>query len=511
MKYRGIFINDENPALGTWAPAHFGPGRAPGHEGGFNADFYAKVFEVLLRLKANYLWPAVWGRAFAEDDPRNHARAKEYGIVMGTSHEAPMMRGIEEWNRHAVPAVRDSAGTVVTPGHDPYGGTGEWSFRRNADALKAYWRDGIRRMADQDFEGVVTLGMRGNGDTSLPDGDGVELMREIIDAQRTIIAEVTGRDPASVPQVWTLYKEVQRYWDRGLRAPDDVTVVLTDDNWGNIRKHPDPAEPARPGGYGLYYHFDYVGAGRNYKWVDTANLPNLWDQLHQAHAYGNHGLWVTNVGDLKGNELPTEFFLDYAWNPGRWDAPGALGEWEGRYARQNFGAGQAAAIAEVLATYGQLQSRRKPELLNRRITLDPASGAVVYDDRATPSTAVNSSRSHRSGGRSRLGPGASRDGCRTRRGTRGSSWSATRSRRRPTCTSCGRPSSRTCSTPPRAGRRRTTWPRRRRRHWNGTSRSPNASTTASRAANGRASRRSRTSTTAMWRAMARTRAGSSRS
>ncbi|MFJ9356779.1 glycosyl hydrolase 115 family protein [Streptomyces mirabilis] len=384
VKYRGIFINDENPALGTWAPAHFGPGRAPGHEGGFNADFYAKVFEVLLRLKANYLWPAVWGRAFAEDDPRNHARAKEYGIVMGTSHEAPMMRGIEEWNRHAVPAVRDSAGTVVTPGHDPYGGTGEWSFRRNADALKAYWRDGIRRMADQDFEGVVTLGMRGNGDTSLPDGDGVELMREIIDAQRTIIAEVTGRDPASVPQVWTLYKEVQRYWDRGLRAPDDVTVVLTDDNWGNIRKHPDPAEPARPGGYGLYYHFDYVGAGRNYKWVDTASLPNLWDQLHQAHAYGNHGLWVTNVGDLKGNELPTEFFLDYAWNPGRWDEPGALGEWEKRYARQNFGAGQEAAIAEVLATYGQLQSRRKPELLNRRITLDPASGAVVYDDRATP-------------------------------------------------------------------------------------------------------------------------------
>ena len=119
VKYRGIFVNDENPALGTWAPAFFGPGKAPGHPGGFNADFYAKVFEVLLRLKANYLWPAVWGRAFAEDDPENHARAKAFGIVMGTSHEAPMMRGIEEWNRHAVPAVRDSAGNVVTPGSDP--------------------------------------------------------------------------------------------------------------------------------------------------------------------------------------------------------------------------------------------------------------------------------------------------------------------------------------------------------------------------------------------------------
>ncbi|QFQ99777.1 glycosyl hydrolase [Streptomyces phaeolivaceus] len=395
VRYRGIFINDENPALGTWAPAYFGPGKAPGHPGGFTADFWAKVFEVLLRLKGNYVWPAVWGRAFAEDDPENHARAKEYGIVMGTSHEAPMMRGIEEWNRHAVPAVRDASGNVVTPGRDPYGGTGEWSYRRNAEAVRAYWRDGVRRMVEQDFEGVVTLGMRGNGDTSLPDGDGIELMREIIAAQRRIIEEETGRPASETPQVWTLYKEVQRYWDRGLRAPDDVTVVLTDDNWGNIRKHPDPGEPVRPGGYGLYYHFDYVGVGRNYKWVDTANLVNLWEQLHEADAYGNHGLWVVNVGDLKGNELPTEFFLNFAWNPGRWGLED-LGEWERRFARQNFGEAVAGEIAEVLSAYGQLQARRKPELLNRRITVAEGAGEavpeavpeaapeIVYDDQETP-------------------------------------------------------------------------------------------------------------------------------
>ncbi|WP_406439476.1 glycosyl hydrolase 115 family protein [Streptomyces sp. NBC_00631] len=369
VKYRGFFLNDENPALGTWAPAYFGPGKAPGYPGGFNADFYARVFEVLLRLKGNYLWPAVWGRAFAEDDPENHRRASAYGVVMGTSHEAPMMRGIEEWNRHA-------AG-----GTDPYGGTGEWSYLRNAEAIRAYWRAGIQRMVDEGFEGVVTLGMRGNGDTGLPDGDGIELMQEIIAAQRKIIEEVTGKPAAETPQVWTLYKEVQRYWDRGLRAPDDVTVVLTDDNWGNIRKHPSPQEP-RGGGYGLYYHFDYVGAGRNYKWVDTANLRNVWDQLHQAHAYGNHGLWVANVGDLKGNELPTEFFLDYAWNPDRWSFD-RLGEWERRYARQNFGVAVAREIAELLARYGQLQARRKPELLNRRITLSD-TGQVVYDDQQTP-------------------------------------------------------------------------------------------------------------------------------
>ncbi|MDV9170186.1 glycosyl hydrolase 115 family protein [Streptomyces sp. W16] len=385
VKYRGFFINDENPALGTWAPAYFGPGKAPGYPGGFTADFYARVFEVLLRLKGNYLWPAVWGRAFAEDDPENHRRASEYGIVMGTSHEAPMMRGIEEWNRHAVAAVRDSSGVIVTPGHDPYGGTGEWSYRLNSPAIRAYWRAGVQRMVDQGFEGVITLGMRGNGDTSLPDGDGIELMQEIVAAQRQIIEEVTGRPVAETPQVWTLYKEVQRYWDRGLRAPDDVTVVLTDDNWGNIRKHPEQGEGEgegeRAGGFGLYYHFDYVGAGRNYKWVDTANLRNVWEQLHAAYAYGNRRLWVANVGDLKGNELPTEFFLNYAWNPEGWDLA-RLGEWELRYARQNFGAAEARAISEVLAEYGQLQARRKPELLNRRITL--VDGQVVYDDQRTP-------------------------------------------------------------------------------------------------------------------------------
>lgn len=394
VKYRGFFINDENPALGTWAPAYFGPGKAPGFEGGFNADFYARIFEVMLRLKANYLWPAVWGRAFAEDDPLNHATAKAYGVVMGTSHEAPMMRGIEEWNRHAVAAVRDSAGNITTPGHDPYGGTGEWSFRRNAEAIKAYWADGIRRMKDEDFEGVVTLGMRGNGDVSLPDGDGIELMTEIIATQRKLLGEISGKDVTTIPQVWTLYKEVQHYWDRGLRVPDDVTVVLTDDNWANIRKLPDLKNDAREGGYGLYYHFDYVGVGRNYKWVDTASLPNMWDQLHQSVAYGNDGLWITNVGDLKGNELPTQFFLEYAWNPERWNLD-RLPEWEECYARQNFGEKQAAAIAAVLRAYARLQSRRKPELLNRKITLDPAkdpsrdSSAIVYDDEATPFSIVD--------------------------------------------------------------------------------------------------------------------------
>ncbi|HEV7961416.1 MAG TPA: glycosyl hydrolase 115 family protein [Actinoplanes sp.] len=374
VKYRGFFINDENPATGTWAPGYFGRGKAPGYPNGLNAGYYAKVFETMLRLRANYLWPAVWGRAFAEDDPLNHATASFYGVVMGTSHEAPMMRGIEEWNRHAV------------GGTDPYGGTGEWSFRRNADAIKAYWRDGIRRMREQQIEGVVTLGMRGNGDVGLPDGDGIDLMSGIIDSQRQILRD---EGMLGVPQVQTLYKEVQRYWDQGYRPPDDVTVVFCDDNWGNLRKLPDPSLPARSGGYGMYYHFDYVGGGRNYKWADTVNLTNTWEQLHLAYASGVDRLWMVNVGDLKNEELPTQFFLDYAWNPAAWPVQ-RLGEWERQYAAQSFGPALAGAIGDVLGDYGRLQSRRKPELLNRRITLDPAkdpatdSSAVLYDDQGNP-------------------------------------------------------------------------------------------------------------------------------
>ena len=374
VKYRGFFINDENPATGTWAPAYFGPGKAPGYPGGLNAAYYAKVFETMLRLKANYLWPAVWGRAFAEDDPLNHATATLYGVVMGTSHEAPMMRGIEEWNRHAV------------NGTDPYGGNGQWSFVHNADALKAYWRDGAQRMADQDIEGVITLGMRGNGDTSLPDGDGIGLMSSIIDSQRQILKDTGLIDR---PQVQTLYKEVQRYWDEGYRPPDDVTVVFCDDNWGNMRRLPQKADLTRSGGYGMYYHFDYVGVGRDYKWADTANLTNTWEQLHRAYASGVDRLWMANVGDLKNEEVPTQFFLDYAWNPSSIPVTG-LRKWLTAYASESFGPTLAPAVADLLDRYAVLQSRRKPELLNRRITVDPAKdlgtdpSAVLYDDQGNP-------------------------------------------------------------------------------------------------------------------------------
>ena len=381
VKYRGFFINDENPQLARWARATFGPAPNPDHPNGFHQGLYAHVYEVLLRLRGNYLWPAVWGRSLFDDDPRNQSLAAEYGIVMGTSHEAPLMRAQDEWNRYGQP-------------DGPYGGNGAFSFVRNQTAIEKYWIDGLKRM--NGYESLVTIGMRGNGDTGMEDAAGTELMGRIVATQRHLIQQVTGQDPRQVPQVWTLYKEVQEYWAAGMRAPDDVTVIWCDDNWGNLRGLPDLAEPMRSGGYGLYYHFDYVGGARNYKWVDTTLLPNLWEQLHLARWYGVDRVWMVNVGDLKNNEHPLEYFLDYAWDPERLPIE-RLHAWEVQWARENFGAAWAESIAEVLEEYGNLQSRRKPELLNRAVSLDPRfelsqqdeqERAIVYSD-GSPFSLIN--------------------------------------------------------------------------------------------------------------------------
>jgi hypothetical protein len=371
VKYRGFFINDEAPALATWALRTFGPAPNPKRPQGFNHALYAKVFEVLLRLKGNILWPAVWGRSLFDDDPENQRTAADYGVVVGTSHEAPMMRAQDEWNRYG-------------QAEGPYGGNGAFSFVRNEAALRPYWADGIRRNGS--YESLVTMGMRGNGDVGMEDAQGIELMNRIVGAQRAILQEVTGKAPTEIPQVWTLYKEVQRYWDEGMHAPDDVTIVWCDDNWGNLRGLPRQGAAPRSGGYGIYYHFDYVGGGRNYKWVDTAHLPSVWEQLHLAYETGVERLWMVNVGDLKNVEQPLQFFMDYAWAPKALPIE-RLPEWERAWAAQQFGSTPAAAIASIMAQYHQLQSRRKPELLNRVISLDAAhdlvtdpAHAVRYED-----------------------------------------------------------------------------------------------------------------------------------
>ncbi|MFV3129017.1 glycosyl hydrolase 115 family protein [Niveispirillum sp. KHB5.9] len=346
VKYRGIFINDEDPAFSGWAKAKFG---------GINADLYGHVFELLLRLKANYLWPAMWApKAFNDDDPRNMALADEMGVVMGTSHHEPMTRAQHEWHRNKDQGITG----------------GRWDYAANADNLRAFWRGGIERMMSKGdgkgYESLITVGMRGDGDEPMSEDTATRLLETIVADQRKIIADVTGKPPEQTPQLWALYKEVQDYYDHGMRVPDDVTLLFADDNWGQIRRLPvagrDPLD--RAGGYGVYYHFDYVGAPRNYKWLNTNQIAKVWQQMDLAYESGARNIWIVNVGDIKPVEYPLEFFMDMAWNPVAM-TPAALASWPAQWAAQTFGADVAKDIAEVVETYGTYSARRKPELIDQ--------------------------------------------------------------------------------------------------------------------------------------------------
>lgn len=331
VKYRGIFLNDEAPALSGWSKKEFG---------GFNHKFYEKVFELILRLKGNYLWPAMWGSAFNDDDKMNPVLADEYGIVIGTSHHEPLTRAHDEWRRYK---------------------GGKWNYEQNPEQLKAFWESGLKRVADK--EQIITVGMRGDGDEPMTEGTATALLEKIVRDQREIITKVTGKPADQTPQLWALYKEVQSYYDKGMRVPDDVTLLLCDDNWGNIRKLPALTEKPRTGGYGIYYHFDYVGGPRNYKWINTNSIQKIWEQMNLAHQYNANQIWIVNVGDLKPMEFPIQFFLDYAWAPDAIPAE-KLKQYTINWCSRQFGTKYASETAGILETSSKYNSRIKPELLN---------------------------------------------------------------------------------------------------------------------------------------------------
>ncbi|MBZ5582455.1 MAG: glycosyl hydrolase 115 family protein [Acidobacteriia bacterium] len=341
VKYRGIFLNDESPALSGWVQSKYGMTSIQGVVN-MGHEFYARVFELILRLKGNYLWPAMWNNAFNEDDPLNAKLADEYGIVMGTSHHEPMIRAQKEWTRH---------------------GKGPWNYLTNEAVLRQFWEDGIRR--NKDLESIVTIGMRGDGDMPMAGANdmpaNIKLLERIVADQRQMLAGYPSLKEA--PQMWALYKEVQDYYDRGMRVPDDVTLLWCDDNWGDIRRLPTEEERKRKGGAGIYYHFDYVGGPRNYKWLNTNPIPKIWEQMNLALQYDAKRIWIVNVGDLKPMEFPIEFFLNYAWDPQRWSYD-KLGEFTRMWAEREFGPAHAAEIADLMAKYGKYSARRKPELLD---------------------------------------------------------------------------------------------------------------------------------------------------
>ncbi|QDS74967.1 hypothetical protein FKW77_004990 [Venturia effusa] len=288
VKYRGFFINDEAPALSGWAWAKF---RNPKTGVAFGAEFYSHIFELLLRLRANYLWPAMWGSSFNVDDPENQKLADEYGIVMGTSHTEPMMRSTQEQTRFV---------------------NGTWEWDVNNASIKAFMLEGAKRA--KPYESLYTIGMRGNHDTAISGADAIKQLGGIFEAQRQILDTVYG-DAKKVPQVWALYTEVQGYYDNdGLRVPDDVTLLWADDNYGDIRRLPAPSESARSGGAGVYYHFDYVGWPRCYKWINTIQLQKTWEQMTMAYKRNAKNIWLVNVGDIKPLWASREFGSDYAKN-----------------------------------------------------------------------------------------------------------------------------------------------------------------------------------------------------
>ena len=353
VEFRGLFLNDEAPCLTTWVKNTFGT-----NYGG--REFYAKVFELILRLKGNFLWPAMWGWAFYADDPENGKLADKMGVIMGTSHHEPMARNHQEYARHR----RE---------------WGAWNYQTNQARLDQFFREGIERM--KGTEDIVTIGMRGDGDEAMSDKADTKLMERIINNQRRIIKEVTGKPAEKTTQVWALYKEVQDYYDAGLKVPDDVMILISDDNWGDIRRVPvNDKERSRKGGWGIYYHVDYVGAPRNSKWLNVTQTQQMFEQLSLAYDFGIQRMWILNVGDLKPMEYPIQLFMDMAWNPKEYTQQTVTDHTRRFFASvlSGFAADEAASIYNLNCQY---MARVTPEMLDAQTyNIETGEWRQVADD-----------------------------------------------------------------------------------------------------------------------------------
>ncbi|KAF2002039.1 glycoside hydrolase family 115 protein [Amniculicola lignicola CBS 123094] len=348
VKYRGFFINDEAPALTGWAVEKFGKTKygAP-----WNADFYSHVFELLLRLRANYLWPAMWGGMFGVDDIRNQPLADEYAIVMGSSHTEPMMRSTKEWSNF---------------------GKGVWSWPENNASVSEFFVEGAKR--GKNYENVVTVGMRGYHDTAMSADVQTEVLEAVVNAQQEILNDVYG-DASKVPQMWCLYKEVQDYFEAGMSVPEHVTLLWTEDNWQNIRRLPVGNEVERSGGAGVYYHFDYVGDTRNFKWINTIQLQKTLEQMRLAVDRQADRLWIVNVGDIKPYEIPISHWFDIAYDIDAWDEK-SIPKWIEGWATRTFDSEHAKDIASIVDKYSYLANMRKFE------NVEPSSYSILNYEEA---------------------------------------------------------------------------------------------------------------------------------
>ena len=359
VKFRGFFINDEWPAFGNWASKRFG---------GINAKMYRHVFELLLRLKGNYLWPAMWASIFSEQGPglASAQLANELGVVMGMSHHEPCLRHGEEYR-------------YLRGKESIYGDA--WNFISNREGIIKFWIDGLKRSGK--FENVITVGMRGEQDTAIMGRDAtlkdnIELLRDVIKTQKDLIKKNVNEDLEQVPMMLALYKEVEAYFygdktTEGLiksKDLEDIILMLCDDNFGNLRTLPTKEMRSHKGGYGMYYHFDYHGWPVSYEWINSSYLPKVWEQMTTAYEFGIQDLWVVNVGDICTQEFPLSYFLDLAYDFDKWGIS-ALNttekytqQWVDKQFSGYFSKESCSDICEVLTEYTRIAHMRRPEAMN---------------------------------------------------------------------------------------------------------------------------------------------------
>src|SRR5690554_3909921 len=362
VRYRGFFINDEWPAFANWCLKNFG---------GFNAKAYDHVFELLLRLKGNYLWPAMWSARFYDDGPglANAELADEYGVVMGASHHEPCLRQGEEYK--------------YLRGKDSFYGDA-WNFRTNEEGITRFWVDGLKRSGK--FENVITLGMRGEADTSIMGreatlADNINLLRDVLRRQNSLIKKYVNTELSEVPRMLALYKEVEAFFYGDENTPgligseelEDVILMLCDDNFGNLRTLPSKEMRSHIGGYGMYYHFDYHGWPISYEWINSSYLLKIWEQMCTAYDFGVRELWIVNVGDICTQEFPLAYFLDLAYDFERWgtSAVNKTREYTKLWVRKQFGgvcdAADLEKIQHILDGYTKIAHNRRPEAMNAGI------------------------------------------------------------------------------------------------------------------------------------------------
>ena len=361
VRYRGFFINDEWPCYGNWTTKHFGD---------FNAEMYDYVFEFLLRMKGNYLWPAMWSASFPLDGPgsKNEELADIYGVVIGFSHHEPCLRASEEWDK------------VKGPDSE-YGNA--WNFGKNEEGLIKYWRDALKRSGK--YEKLITIGMRGERDSSMLGDessveDNINQLKDIIRKQRQLIKENVNENLEEVPQVLALYKEVEAYFygDEKIKGLKDweelenVICMLCEDNFGHMRTLPTEEMRRRKGGFGMYYHFDYHGGPISYEWVDSTPMSKTWEQMSMAYEYGIREAWIVNVGDLKFHEVPLTYFMALAYDYDKWGYANknSCREYTREWVSKNFvtaGEDIQQKIGKVLTDYIDINHMRRPESLNPSI------------------------------------------------------------------------------------------------------------------------------------------------